>query len=85
MLLEQGALRPMPKCYVEVYLRGGRPVMSQFVEMESPAPPPGYIPHSIFDVIPMVKALTSTGAERDRAVQAQLDQERSEAAESNDL
>lgn len=55
----EGALRLIPKSYVEVYLRGGEPVVSHFVEFEGPAAPEGYLPASIFDVVPAVRALIS--------------------------
>ncbi len=57
MLVENGALRPIVKSYVEAYLRGGLPILSQFVELESPPTPAGYVPASVLDVAPAVRAL----------------------------
>lgn len=78
MLLPGGALRPMPKCYVEAYLRDGNPIVSGLVELEGPPAPEGYVPASIFDVLPAVRALTSSGVERERALAAQREQEERE-------
>lgn len=77
MLSDAGrALRPIPKCYVEVFLRDGVPVVSHFVEFEGVPAPEGYVPRSIFDVIPEVKALLS-GAN----AAAKRERERHEAGE----
>lgn len=53
----EGTLRPIVKTYVEAYLERGQPVNTRFVELPSPPPPPGYVPASIFDVLPAVREL----------------------------
>jgi hypothetical protein len=60
MLLADGAIRPIQKSYVEAYLRDGVPVISHLIEVESPPAPEGYVPTSIFDVVPAVRALLAT-------------------------
>lgn len=67
------SVRPIPKCWVEAWLREGVPVVSTFVEQEGPPAPEGYVPASIFDVVPAVRALAAPAS---RA--AQEDQERRE-------
>jgi UDP-2,3-diacylglucosamine pyrophosphatase LpxH len=51
------SLWPMPKSYIEAWTRNGRPVISALVELEGPPAPEGYVPASIFDVVPEVLAL----------------------------
>jgi len=67
------SLRPIPKTYIEAWLREERPVISSFVELEGPPAPDGYIPASIFDVVPKIRALGTSGSQ-----DAQVDQERRE-------
>lgn len=57
MVVEQGrAFRPMPKCYVEAYCNeDGIPIRSHFVEVMGPPAPEGYLPDSIYDVLPEVR------------------------------
>ena len=69
-------LRPIAKSYVEVYLREGLPVASDFVEFEGMPAPDGYLPRSIFDVLPEVKALLSGADDA-----ARRERERHEAGE----
>ena len=70
MLADGGrALRPIPKSYVEVFLRDDLPVVSHLVEFEGEPAPEGYVPRSIFDVLPEVRALLSgadAAAKRER-------------------
>ncbi len=49
--------RPIPKTYIEAWLRDGVPVVSTFVEFEGPPVPTDYLPRSIFDVLDGVRAL----------------------------
>jgi UDP-2,3-diacylglucosamine pyrophosphatase LpxH len=49
--------RPIPKSYVEAWMREGVPVVSALVEFEGPPAPAGYLPRSIFDVLAGVRAL----------------------------
>jgi hypothetical protein len=78
MLLPGGGLRPMPKSYVEAYLRDGRPIVSELVEVEGPPPPEGYVPASIFDVLPALRGLATSGAERESALAARTAEEERE-------
>jgi UDP-2,3-diacylglucosamine pyrophosphatase LpxH len=53
---ESGACRPMPKGYIEAYVDAdGTPLRSQHVEIMGPPAPEGYLPDSIFDVLPEVR------------------------------
>jgi len=80
MLLADGSLRPIAKSYVEAYLRGGIPVTSHLVEVECPAAPPGYVPASILDVAPAVRALLASDANRAKLETDRLHQESLEAS-----
>jgi hypothetical protein len=62
MLLPDGAVRSIAKCYVEAYLRDGVPIVSDFVEVESPPAPAGYVPASIYDAVPAVRALLASSS-----------------------
>lgn len=57
MIVDGGkAFRPMPKNYIEAYLYAdGTPARSQHIEVTGPPAPEGYIPDSIFDVLPEVR------------------------------
>ena len=55
------ALWPMPKSYVEAWLREGRPVISSLVELEGPPHPEGYVPASIFAVAQTLRDLAAAG------------------------
>ncbi|MDF1563609.1 MAG: hypothetical protein P1V51_11230 [Deltaproteobacteria bacterium] len=86
MMLEEGKrLHPVPKSYVEVWLREGAPVVSNLVELEAPPAPAGYVPDSIFDVVPEVQRLLAEREaakehkEADAAMQAQEKKEAKEA------
>jgi len=58
MILDDGcALRPIPKTYIECYMKDGVPVSSRFVEIEGPPDPEGYVPDSIFDIVPCVREM----------------------------
>jgi hypothetical protein len=64
MLIDDGrGIRPIVKNYSEAFLYKGVPVQSHFVELECPPAPPGYIPNSVFDVIPKVKKLLANNVE----------------------
>lgn len=78
MVLADGGLRPMPKSYVEAYLREGRPVVSELVEVEGPPAPEGYLPASIFDVLPALRGLAASGAERESSLAARTAEEERE-------
>jgi hypothetical protein len=85
MIADAGrSLRPLPKTYAEVYLRGDHPVVSQLVEVEGPEPSPGYLPDSIFDVLPRVRDLLGSEADRAEQQAAQQDQEREEQRATGD-
>jgi UDP-2,3-diacylglucosamine pyrophosphatase LpxH len=55
------ALWPMPKSYVEAWLREGRPVLSTLIEVEGPPEAEGYVPASIFDVARTLRELGLAG------------------------
>lgn len=82
MIVDQGkGLRPMPRVYVEAYLSGGRPVRARLVDLEGPEPPAGYVPDSIFDVLPKVKELLEARDARTEDQAAMRAQEKKEQAE----
>jgi len=82
MPVDEGkAVRPIPKVYVEAYLRGEVPVRSHFVELAGPPPPPGYIPDSLFDIMPTVRELLAPDEEKGEEQAARKAQEKLEAAE----
>ena len=61
MLDERGAVqRPIAKSWAEVYLRDDRAVRSHLVDADGPATPPGWMPASIFEVLPRVRELLAT-------------------------
>jgi UDP-2,3-diacylglucosamine pyrophosphatase LpxH len=83
MIVGEGKdLRAMPKVYVEAWLKEGRPVSSQLVEIPSPKPPEGYLPDSIFDVYPDIVRLLGSADDRKKGSRAQDDQEKKEAKEN---
>ncbi len=82
MLVDDGqSVRPINKCYVEAYLRQGVPIASGFVEVEPPSPPPGYVPDSIFDIVPTVRTLLA----KDKALKAGLDKARAQERKDHKL
>ncbi len=81
-MIEDGGetLRPIPKSWAEVYLREGRAVRAHLVDVHGPPPPEGWMPESIFDVLPHVKELL--GASDHPEISAAMDeQEAKEAGE----
>jgi len=76
MVVDAGeTIRPMPKGYVEAYCRQGTPIRSHHVEIEAPEAPPGYIPDSIFDVLPEVRRLLAPHQARaEREARRRLEQ-----------
>ena len=82
MLADEGqTLRPMPKSYGEIYLCGELPVASHLLELEAPPAPPGYLPESIFEVLPKVREMLAPVDQRKDEHQAQKAQEKAEAAD----
>ena len=82
MLVEDGRnIRPIVKNYSEAFLDKGVPVVSHFVEVEGPPPPPGYIPSSIFAVVPRLKQLLATNSELSPDQAKLRAQEKREAAQ----
>lgn len=77
MMVDGGdAVRPVPKSYVEAYCREGIPIRSNLVEIEGPPAPPGYVPDSLFDVLPEIRRLLSSQqAITDREAWRQADRE----------
>jgi len=87
MPVDEGkTLRAVPKNFIEVYLRDEAPVRSSFVEVEAPEPPPGYVPESIFDVMPQVREMLAAnqGKDQQEQQQARREQEKREAAEERE-
>jgi UDP-2,3-diacylglucosamine pyrophosphatase LpxH len=79
MLGNQGKiLRPIPKSLAEVYLTGDEPRISHLVEFEGPQVPAEYLPATIFEVVPKVRSLLGTAAERSEQHAAQQEQEERE-------
>ncbi len=80
MILDEGrALQPIPKSYAEIFMQGDRPVRSHLVELDGPPPPEGYIPDSIFDVVPKLRELLASVEEQKKDSKAQKEQEAKEA------
>jgi hypothetical protein len=56
MILDEGrAQLPINKTWAEVYMRGDEVVRSHLVERVAPERPPGTMPDSIFDVVPLLR------------------------------
>jgi len=73
--------RPINKVYAEAYLCGDEIVRSQLVERVAPARPPGTMPESIFDCVPLIRERLSPpdARKQEKALQAaQEDKERGE-------
>ncbi|MEL6342042.1 MAG: hypothetical protein AAFV53_02845 [Myxococcota bacterium] len=79
LLGRTGGLKPIPKVYAEVYLKGDVLVRSQLVELEGPPAPEGHMPDDIFAVVAAVLPLLGTPGERAADARAQEQQERREA------
>jgi len=75
------ALRPVPRSYVEAYCREGVPIRSHLVEIEGPPAPAGYVPDSIFDVLPEVRQRLALFHEARSEKEARREVERREAAD----
>jgi UDP-2,3-diacylglucosamine pyrophosphatase LpxH len=86
MMLDEGKrLHAIPKSYVEVYLRDGAPLRSNLLEIEAPPAPEGYLPDSIFDVLPEVRRRLEEAREdkeQQEAEAARAAQEKKEAREA---
>jgi UDP-2,3-diacylglucosamine pyrophosphatase LpxH len=80
-VLEPGGerVRPVPKSYAEAFLCDDEPVTSHLRELVGPPPPAGYVPESIFGVLPEVRRLLGSAAERQQAAAAREAQEHREA------
>ncbi|MCB9643903.1 MAG: hypothetical protein H6728_12580 [Myxococcales bacterium] len=48
---------PLPKVYAEVWMREQSSIRSQLVEIEAPTPLAGFLPDSIFSIIPTLERL----------------------------
>ncbi|MCA9619876.1 MAG: hypothetical protein KC731_12715 [Myxococcales bacterium] len=84
---EQGAgYRLLPKIYAEVFMQGGKVRRSHLVEVEAPPPPPGYLPESLFAVLPKVRELLAQhgiDVEHERAAQAAQEAKERESGDPN--
>lgn len=68
MLEDEGRrLVPLPRVYAEVFQRGQETLRAQLAEVPAPPMPAGYVPRSVFDVLPTVRALLSAEALEDAA------------------
>lgn len=86
MLANEGkTLRPMPKSYAEIYLQGELPLASHLLELEAPPAPEGYLPESIFDVLPQVREMLAPADQRKDEKKAQRAQEAVEEREAADV
>jgi len=74
-------LRPIPKSWAEVYLREGRAVRAHLVDVHGPPPPKGWMPKSIFDVLPHVRELLDS-SDHPQISAAMDEQEAKEAEEA---
>lgn len=84
MLADEGRLlRPIPKSYCEVFMKDDEPVLSRLVELTCPEPPEGYIPESIFDVLPQVREMLAEQTDRKKVREAEQAQEEKEAQEAS--
>ncbi len=78
-LRDDGSSVPLPKQWVEAHLVDGRVVSSQILEAPCPPLPQGYVPTSVFDILPDVRRLLGTREERTRLSRALTAQEAAEA------
>jgi len=70
----------LPKVWAEAWMQGDRVLSSALIEAVSPLPPEGNVPDSIFDVLPVVRRLLGSTAERVHGMAAQAEQEALEVA-----
>lgn len=68
-------VRPIAKSYAEVFMRSDWPIVSNFVELEPPPPPKGYVPDSIFSVLPKLQKLLAEEPRTEKEQAAQLAKE----------
>jgi UDP-2,3-diacylglucosamine pyrophosphatase LpxH len=81
MLKDKGReLEPINKVYAEVFLKDNRPLYSHLVEAPSPPAPEGYVPESIFDITPKLRAILAPQEKRDKD---HADREAQEKREGN--
>ncbi|MCA9551562.1 MAG: hypothetical protein KC933_16110 [Myxococcales bacterium] len=74
MLEDDGGRQvPLPRVYAEVFQRKQETLRAQLVEVPAPPMPEGYVPDSIFDFAPKVRALLSTEALEDAATAARAE------------
>ncbi|MEZ4270106.1 MAG: hypothetical protein R3C68_01290 [Myxococcota bacterium] len=83
MLANEGKkLEPIVKSFIEVYMRGDEPIVSQLLEFEGPPAPPGHIPESIFDVLGAVREIIAKNRSTETHA-AQREQEERERQSKN--
>lgn len=75
--------RRLPNVYAEVFLGNGRALRSELISVEPPPLPEGYVPTSIFDILPTVRELLQANEELAADNEAQQAQERREAKSSS--
>ncbi|MCK5689176.1 hypothetical protein KAI87_07895 [Myxococcota bacterium] len=81
---EGKTLRTIPKSFVEVYMKGERPIRSNLIEIEAPPTPRAYLPNSIFDILPAVRKIIAARASSPENEKAREEQERKEAAQKKE-
>lgn len=73
-------VRRIPKTYAEVFMRDGVPVRSHLVEVDGPAPRPGAVPTSVFDVLERARPLLESAEDRAAVRRQSIAQEAKERA-----
>lgn len=63
MLEDEGQRQvPMPRVYAEVFMKGDETLRAELAEVPAPPMPPGYVPDSVLDFAPRVRALLNPEA-----------------------
>jgi UDP-2,3-diacylglucosamine pyrophosphatase LpxH len=71
--------RLLPKALAEIWMRDDHALCSQLIELESPPPPAGFVPESIFSIIPIIEQLLESRESYEERQAAWLKQEAKEA------
>ncbi len=79
-----GGQEPIPNTWAEIWLGGGQAIRSHLLEIEAPPTPEGYVPDSIFHVLPEVRRLLEDHGDRPGMSAAVEEQEEREATGPED-
>lgn len=80
MVLADGTVgNQLPKVHAEIYQHRGRTVRSHLVELDGPPVPEGFVPKTLAEMRPSLRALLKPEAERTAVLDAQSHQEAAEA------